>query len=259
MFARTVGACLLGILVVQSSAFAQTTYRDLVDHVHLAVPDQARAVAWYHAHFGGETMTEGTDRLLFGETRLIFQRNESAEPSLGSVIDHVGFSVADIDAALAALDADGAKLVAPVRDVAGLFKLAFVEDPWGTRIEVVEDPDKVGLHHVHLAAPEPALARAWYADTFGGSVGKLKGRIDGIDYGGVWLLVREGESVPSAGHAIDHIGFRPLDVDAAVAGLAASDVKVTAEPRGLTLPSGTSMRIAFIEGPQGARIELVQR
>lgn len=259
MFKRIVGICLLGIVITQRPALAQTEYLNLIDHVHLAVPDRAQAVAWYQSHFGGGTMAEGTDRLLFGDTRLIFQRNEHAEPSLGSVLDHVGFSVADIDAALAALETDGAKIVEPVRDVAGLFKLAFVEDPWGTRIEVVEDPEKIGLHHVHLTAPEPALARAWYAETFGGSAGRLKGRIEGIDYGGVWLLVRQGEPVPSEGHAIDHIGFRPLDVDAAVAALAAREVKITAEPRGLTLPSGTSMRIAFIEGPQGARIELVQR
>lgn len=263
MFRRTLTACLLGV-IAQTPAFAQTPltqtgFRDIVDHVHLAAPDQAQAVAWYHEYFGGETMSEGPDRLLFGETRLIFQRSDDAAPSLGSVIDHIGFSVADIDATLAALDAGGAKIVSPVRDVAGLFKLAFVEDPWGTRIEVVQDPDKVGLHHVHLTAPEPAAALDWYNGMLGGNVGKLKDRIDGIDFGGVWILVRQGDSVPSQGHSIDHIGFRPLDVDAAVASLEARDVKLTAEPRGLTLPSGVTMRIAFIEGPQGARIELVQR
>jgi hypothetical protein len=36
-------------------------------------------------------------------------------------------------------------------------------------------------------------------------------------------------------------------------------VKVTTEPRPLVLPSGTAMRLAFIEGPGGVRIELVQR
>jgi catechol 2,3-dioxygenase-like lactoylglutathione lyase family enzyme len=259
MFARMLASCLLGLVIVQTPAFAQTGFRDIVDHIHLAVPDQESASAWYHEHFGGETMTEGPDRLLFGDTRLLFQHNENAQPSLGSVIDHIGFSVTDIDATLKTLETDGGKIVAPVRDVEGLFKLAFVEDPWGTRIEIVQDPEKVGLHHIHLVASEPAAALAWYTQTFGGRVGKLKGRIDGIDYGGVWILVREGESVPSQGHSIDHIGFRPLNVDDTVAALEARDVKVTTEPRPLTLPSGVSMRLAFIEGPQGARIELVQR
>ena len=100
---------------------------------------------------------------------------------------------------------------------------------------------------------------AWYVDKFGGSLSKLKGRLDGINYGGVWLLAAKGEATPSAGHAIDHIGFRPLNVDNAVATLKTKNVKVTTEPRPLTLPSGVSMRLAFIEGIDGVRIELVQR
>ena len=32
--------------------------------------------------------------------------------------------------------AAGAKIVTPARDVEGLFKLGFVEDPWGTRLEI---------------------------------------------------------------------------------------------------------------------------
>jgi hypothetical protein len=37
------------------------------------------------------------------------------------------------------------------------------------------------------------------------------------------------------------------------------NVKVLTEPRPLTLPGGTTMRLAFIEGPDGVRLELVQR
>ncbi len=94
---------------------------------------------------------------------------------------------------------------------------------------------------------------------FGGRAGKLKGQVDGIQYGDVWVLATRGDAVPSAGHAIDHIGFRPLNLDATIARFKTKNVKVTSEPRPLTLPSGTSMHIAFIESPDGARIELVQR
>jgi catechol 2,3-dioxygenase-like lactoylglutathione lyase family enzyme len=232
---------------------------NLVDHVHLAVPDPAKSAAWYRKNLGAETLAEGPDRLMFGETRMLFQRNEAATPSAGSVVDHVGFSVPDLDATLKALEADGAKVVTPARDVEGLFKLAFVEDPWGVRLEIVQDAAKLGLHHIHLRAPDPGVALAWYKDTFGGTSGKLKDRIDGINYGGVWVLVQKGEATPSQGHAIDHIGFRPMNVNDAVAKLKSMNVKVTTEPRPLTLPSGVSMRLAFIEGPQGVRIELVER
>jgi catechol 2,3-dioxygenase-like lactoylglutathione lyase family enzyme len=246
-------------MMAASGASAQTGFGNLFDHIHLAVPDQAVAVEWYRKHFDGRATAEGAERLLFGETRIIFQRNEKAQPSAGSVVDHIGFSVVDLDAAMKALEADGAKVTSPARDVPGLFKLAFIEDPWGVRIEVVQDSAKLGLHHVHLRAPDPAAALNWYKDAFGGTPGKLKDRIDGIDYGGVWLLVAKGDTTPSRGHAIDHLGFRPVNVDAAVAAFKTKNVTVTTEPRPLTLPSGVSMRLAFIEGPEGARIELVQR
>ena len=164
-----------------------------------------------------------------------------------------------LEFALKGLEADGAKIAAPARDVPGLFKLAFVEDPWGVRIEVVQDAAKLGVHHIHLRAPDPGAVLKWYADTFGGTIGKLKDRIDGISYGGIWVLAQKGETEPTAGHAIDHLGFRPVNVDAAVEALKAKNVKVTTEPRPLKLASGATMRLAFIEGPEGVRIELVQR
>src|SRR5262245_64500625 len=119
----------------------------IVDHIHLLVPDQAKGVEWYQKNFGGQPMTEAPDRLMLGDTRLIFLRNANGQPSNGSALDHLGFSVADLDAKMKELEPAGATVVAPAREVAGLFKLAFVEDPWGTRIEVVQDPDKLGLHH----------------------------------------------------------------------------------------------------------------
>lgn len=256
---RAMAIAAVAMVAGAAQVAAQTGFANMVDHLHLAVPDQAKAVAWYQKHFDGQPTKEAAERLMFGETRVIFQKNEKPTPSSGSVLDHIGFSVADLDATMKALEADGARVVTPARDVAGLFKLAFVDDPWGTRLEIVQDAVKLGLHHVHLRAPDPNAALAWYTSAFGGTIGKLKDRIDGINYGGVWVLAQKGEATPSAGHAIDHIGFRPLNVDNAVAGLKAKNAKVTTEPRPLTLPSGTSMRLAFIEGPDGVRIELVQR
>ena len=256
---RVMAMAAAAVLAGPAHLSAQTGFANMVDHLHLAVPDQTKAVAWYQKHFGGQPTKEAEERLMFGDTRVIFQKNDKATPSSGSVLDHIGFSVADLDGAMKSLEADGAKVVTPARDIPGLFKLAFVDDPWGTRLEIVQDAAKLGLHHVHLRAPNPDTALAWYASTFGGTIGKLKERIDGINYGGVWLLAQKGEAVPSAGHAIDHIGFRPMNVDNVVAGLKTKSVKVTTEPRPLTLPSGVSMRLAFIEGPDGVRIELVQR
>ena len=256
---RLAVASAIALLACATRASAQSGFANMVDHIHLAAPEPVKAVEWYRKNLGGQPTKEGPDRLMFGDTRVIFQRNEKPVPSAGSVVDHIGFSVKDVDAAMKAMEADGAKIEGPARDVPGLFKLGFVVDPFGTRLEIVQDSAKLGLHHVHLRGPDPNASLAWYIDKFGGSLSKLKDRIDGINYGGVWMLATKGDATPSPGHAVDHIGFRPLNVDNAVTALKAKNVKVTTEPRPLTLPSGVSMRLAFIDGIDGVRIELVQR
>ena len=60
---------------------------------------------------------------------------------------------------------------------------------------------------------------AWLLAKFGGERTKLKGRIDAVKYSAagfsdMWVLVQNGESTPSEGHAIDHIGWRSTDLDA---------------------------------------------
>jgi len=246
-------------------ALAQTPTTPVIDHIHLAAPDQAKAVEWYRKYFGGQPMTEAPDRLMLGETRLIFLRNDKAQPSTGSALDHLGFSFTDLDAKMKELVAAGIKVVTPVRDVPGLFKLGFVEDPWGTRIEVVQDPDLLGLHHVHLRSPNPDEAYTWLLDKFGGKRQPLKGMLDAVryDYDGfssVWVLVTKGEAEPSQGRAIDHIGWRSVGPLAdTINALRAKQVTVTSEPRPLTLPNGPPINFSYVAGPSGARIELVER
>ena len=251
--------CLLSLAAFRAPALAQTGFVNMVDHVHFAAPDPVKAVDWYQKYFGGEKTSEAPDRLMFGPVRVIFQKTDAPLPSSTSVVDQIGFSVADLDATMKRFQADGGKIVTPARAVPGLYKAAVVEDPWGAQLEVVQDPQKLGLHHIHLRAANPATALAWYAGTFGGKVAKLKGKLDGIDYGGIWLLAEQGATTPSQGHAIDHIGFRPVNLNSVVTGLKAKNVKITAEPRLLTLAGGTVVHIAFAEGPDGIRIEMVQR
>jgi catechol 2,3-dioxygenase-like lactoylglutathione lyase family enzyme len=265
MRARARLAVRLVAVVIALAAFAhrpsaqQAQILPMLDHIHLNVPDQAQGVAWYQKYFGGQPTTEAPDRLMFGETRLIFLKNDKAQPSSGSALDHLGFSVPDLDAKMKEFEAAGVKIVNPIRDVQGLFKLAFIEDPWGTRIEVVQDADKLGLHHVHLRGPDPAAVLAWYKEKFGGDAGKLKDRIDGIRYSGVWLVVQRGDAAPSQGHAIDHIGWRTNDLSAKAAELKTQGVTFTTEPRPLRLASGVMVNFAYLDGPAGAKIELVQR
>ncbi len=58
-------------------------------------------------------MSEGPDRLMFGETRLIFLRHANTQPSAGSGLDHSGFSVTDLDKKMKDFEAAGVKIVTP--------------------------------------------------------------------------------------------------------------------------------------------------
>ena len=235
------------------------------DHLHLNAPDPAAAANWYEKYFGARRSAEGPDRLMLGSTRLLFLKKADAKPSSGSAVDHLGFSFADLDAKMKEFEAAGIKIVTPVREVQGLFKLGFVEDPWGTRIEVVQDPELLGLHHIHMRASNPDEVFTWLLAKFGGQRTQLKGRIDGIKYkaagfSDMWILVQRGDSEPSEGHAIDHIGWRSSGPLAkTIDDLRAKGVTVTSEPRPLPLPNGPTINYSYIAGPAGAKIEIVER
>lgn len=225
-------------------------------NVHIRVPEPPAAGEWYVKHLGA-TAGRAPQLVFFGKTLIEFVKDESAKPSVGSVIDHIGLSYADLDAKMRDITASGAKVLTPPRDVPGLFRLGFIEDPWGTKIEVVQDPEQLGFHHVHLNVPDPAAVLTWYQETFGGERTKLKGRVDALRYGGgVWMLAAASgadKPAPSTGRAIYNIAWTVPSVDDAVAALRGRGLRVTVEPRSLP-----TVRYAFVEDPNGVLIEFIQ-
>jgi catechol 2,3-dioxygenase-like lactoylglutathione lyase family enzyme len=253
-----VGQFLCGFLVVTFAvAVAGRTETVPFDQIRLIVPEPDKAVDWYMQHLDAKPRRSDdfADRVRFnnGGILLSFTKGANAKPSPGSSIDHIGFSVADVDAKMTELEAAGAKVLTPARDIPGLFRLGFVER-WGTKIEILKDPDLVGFHHIHLRVPDPGADMKWFTETLGGERATLKGRVDGVKYPELWLLVDKGESELSAGHAIDHIGWRPQDMDAMFAHLKAINVKIIREPA-LARGQPTMM----MEDPYGVRVELIQR
>ena len=212
------------------TAGAQTTLP--YDHVHLAASDQAKAVEWYQQNFGGETTPEGKDRLFYGKTRFIWLKSDKAQPSLDTAIDHIAFSVANKSPGV-------------------------ITDPWGVKIEILNDPERRGFHHVHLNSADPAASIAWYQQRFGGERAKFKGE-DGLKYGDVLVLVQKAKTAvaPSTGRALDHVGWRVTNLDKTLEDL--KGIKVLQGVTNLQLATGP-VRFSFVEDPGGTKIELVQR
>lgn len=127
---------------------------------------------------------------------------------------------------------------------------------------MVEDLEDLGFHHIHLRSPNPSGTLAWYHEIFGGEEDQMKGRLPGVRFARIWLLAsrqREGTPAATRGRALDHLGSRYDDLDAAAAEISGKGVEFTMQPRDYTNPIGEQMRISFVVGPDGVRIELVQR
>lgn len=124
-----------------------------VHHVNIRVRDAAASLEFYRAlgleHVGTLALGPGYTLLFLGdptgEAVLELVVNETTDPgydrSPGS--GHVGLEVADIEAALDALAALGVQPENPPAHPAGrtdLGRIAFVRDPDGVRVELLQAP-----------------------------------------------------------------------------------------------------------------------
>ena len=260
------------------------------DSIHLNVPEISSARDWYLKNIGGNA-GETADRVAFGRwsgdhplpLQLIFEVSSDIKPSAGSVVDSIGFSYADVDAKVRELQAAGVKITSPPSKAGPDWKHAFAEDPWGTRLELVEDPDNLGLHHVNLRVKDPNASLAWYVRAFGGDRASVYGR-EGIRYRDLGLFYvfasKDEMAVPSDGHSIDRIAWGPLDLDKVVNDVKTLGVKFSSDtnPRGYpacnfvggsaeeggvrrlfcTQPNQLPHRTVYLEAPDGVKVELVQ-
>jgi len=264
---RFQGVCLAVALIAAAvSATRAQTKTVPFDHIHLNEPGVEGSQWWEKNIPGGRRITEAPNRIMYGAVRLMFLQPKSSGGSDGSVIEHLGFSVADLDQTMKALAAINTKVVEAAKDTPGLYRSALIEDPWGTRIQLVQDRELLGLHHVQLRAADPDATYGWLLDKFGGERTKMKGQIDSVRYAGVpgfttvYIVAAKGQSVPSQGRAIDHIGWRSVaTINETKAMLEGKSVQLTSQPSPLNLPNGPSINFFYVAGPAGARIEIVER
>jgi len=178
------------------------------------------------------------------------------------VTDHIGWSFPDVDAKMKEFQAAGIKIVSPVSEIPNLYKAGMIEDPWGTRIQIVQDPETPGFHHVQLLVADPEATYTWFLTYFGGDRTKLKGTRDALKYGAVWLIASRGEGEESKGRAIDHIGFgtstRPGSLAELGAVLKAGGVTFKQEQHGIRVGS-KPVQVFIIQGPSGCEIEVLER
>jgi predicted enzyme related to lactoylglutathione lyase len=253
---RILIACVLLVAPVRLAS-AQTPI--LFDHVEIATSDFDVGRAWYAKHFGGKADAR-PDHVWFATTWMgVLMKTATAKPSSQGTIDHIAFSVPNLEARVKEIEAAGAKVVAPIRNVAGWFKSAIVDDPNGVRIELVDDAELRGFHHVHMRLADPDAGRAWFLRMLGGDAMELK-NASGIRYGDMRVLFDKGDRIGSAGFGLDHLAFRMQKprLDALVDALKAENTVFLRAPFSYANGpiSGTT---TFVEGPGRTRLELLAR
>jgi catechol 2,3-dioxygenase-like lactoylglutathione lyase family enzyme len=250
----------------QTASAAETA----LHHIHITTPSPLEAVAWYTRYLDCKPIPDRSDAAKCGSVELLFVVQPSMGRSQDTGVDHISFSFADLAAKIAAFEKIGVRGGgvrfqrfedgSAIRDTPGWFKSGFLFDPWGTRIELVEDPQTLGFHHIHLNSVDPDATLKWYQSMLGGKPAVVTGRTNGLRFGETWLLVSrqvQGRPSPMKQRAIDHVAFVASVYESATADLRKQHVTFLEEP---AVPRGgrTTAKSALVTGPDDVRIELVE-
>jgi catechol 2,3-dioxygenase-like lactoylglutathione lyase family enzyme len=118
-----------------------------MNHIHFYPVDIPGMQAWYAKMFGGVRGTrqrQSSPGLIDCDdipgANLSFSPGKAGlVPTKGRSLDHIGFDVQDLDAFTKKLEAQGIKLDEAIRMAPnGTTRVAYLTDPWGTRIELTE-------------------------------------------------------------------------------------------------------------------------
>ncbi|MSO82341.1 MAG: VOC family protein [Acidobacteria bacterium] len=234
-------------------------------HWHIASKDVEANKKLFLAMGGKLYMPGGNPLIMFPglyiNLNLGTEKGDGA--TVGSVVNHVGFIVDNVQQRVAQWKAAGVDVLPGGVLPGGKNRLdqAYVVTPDGVRIEILEDKTQsmpVRNEHIHLSltAAEVPKAQAWYAKTFGGKAG-TRNDAPVVDLPGVQLrfATNDTKQAPTRGRVLDHIGFDVKDHAAFVKKLEADGIKLDEPVR----KSPTGSTITYITDPWGTRIEIVQR
>ena len=247
-----------GSAAAQPAPFNETGVT--MGHWHLASKDVEANKRIFRA-MGGKLFISGGNPLimfpgLYINLNLGTEKGEGG--TQGSVVNHVGFIVDNVQARVAQWKAAGVPVLPGNNN---RLDQAFVETPDGVRIEILEDKTQsmpVRNEHVHFWVPEAEIpkAQAWYVKIFGGKAGTRNGGAV-VDLPGVQLRFAKADTkqAPTRGRVLDHFGFDVKDHAAFVRKIEAQGIRLDEPVR--KIANGNT--ITYITDPWGTRVEIVER
>jgi catechol 2,3-dioxygenase-like lactoylglutathione lyase family enzyme len=112
-------------------------------HVHFFGERNAEMQAWYAKTFGAAAQAVPGQAFVTAQlpgVTLSFSPSQAPTAgTAGRALDHIGFEVKNLEAFTKKLEADGIPLTVSYRTIPALdIAIAFIQDPWGTNIELTE-------------------------------------------------------------------------------------------------------------------------
>ena len=280
-FVSTVLAILVLVLAAPSAARAQILVgKDgpvVYGHHHLNTTNMDAQRKFFVDTLGGTAIKFGANNveIIKFPNVLIFFRPMQAPTggTIGTTVNHIGFSVPDLRPVVAKIKANGFKMItsdsvaATVKvtdDIAAASattNIAFALGPEDTKVEFVEVKTQaapIQLHHIHFFGQQNAEMQAWYVKTFGAKARSTPGSaFVSADLPGVALNFTPSPTptVGTTGRALDHIGFEVKNLEAFTKKLESDGIKLDVAYR--KVPA-LGIAIAFIKDPWGTNIELTE-
>ncbi len=245
-------------------------------HHHLNTTNMAAQKKFFVDSLGGTVVKFGANQqeIVKFPNVLIFFRPMQAPTggSIGTTVNHIGFSVPDLRPVIDKIKANGFKMITRTEvaatqevkdDIATLnpsTSIAFALGPDEVKVELVQVKTQtvpIQLHHVHFFGPQNVEMEAWYVKTFGAKARPANpgSAFVTADLPGVALNFTPSPTpvVGTQGRSIDHIGFEIKNLEAFTKKLEADGIKLE---RPYTKVAGSNLALAFIKDPWGTYIEL---
>ena len=281
-FSRTVFAVAALAFAAPSTSHAQLFADGAIvyGHHHLNTTNMNAQKKFYVDTLGGTVKHIGTgareqDIIVFPNVELWFRPMQAPTGgSIGTTVNHIGFSVNDIKPLVARIKANGYKMIttdsvaATVKvtdDIAAASpttNIAFALGPEDVKVEFVEVKTQtapIQLHHIHFFAQSQVEMQAWYAKTFGAKVlpanpgsAFVQDQLPGVFLN---FTPSPTATVGTTGRALDHIGFEVKNLEAFTKKLEAEGIKLD---RPYTKVPELGIAIAFIKDPWGTNIEMTE-
>ncbi len=268
----TIGALLLvgiGTAAAQSSWASEGPV--VHGHHHLNVSDRAAHERFWGNTLGGiPTAWRDVNVFKFPNALVFLTDREPTGGTIGTTVNHIGFWVPDVRAAIGRVRAAGYPVIterelpnATVDNGAVCpegqdYCIGYVLAPDDVKVEFVGNRTQsmaIQNHHIHINTPDVDALRAWYVEMFDVVPG-MNGNFKVADLPGVNLRFSEtSKMVGTQGRSLDHIGF---EVDNLEAFCQALEAKGVTFDRPYTRIDALNIAIAFLTDPDGTCIELTE-